>query len=74
MIKKNMHNIDRVIRVVIGIILIYFGFIETDWVSSNIIPVLVGVLGIANLFFAISGFCPLYQLANLNLLAKENKE
>ena len=73
MIKKNMNNIDRSLRVVIGIGLVYFGFVESNWVDTGFIPMLLGLIGVANFIFAVSGFCPLYVLAGLNFAKQKSK-
>lgn len=73
MLKKNMNNIDRVIRVIIAIVFVYFGLVDTGWTNSEIIPLLLGFMGAANFIFASSGICPLYQLAGLDFARQENK-
>lgn len=73
MFKKNMNTIDRVARVFLSVALIYLGFIENGWITSSFVPVVLGMFGIANLLAAISGFCPVYILANFNF-CKENKK
>jgi hypothetical protein len=67
-----MHHIDRIIRVVVAAILIYFGFIETSWVTSELIPMILGLFGVANLLAGLSGFCPIYVLANLDFSGSGN--
>ena len=66
MLKTNMNMIDRILRSVIGIGLVYYGFFENSWIGNEIITLLLGVMGVANFSFSISGFCPLYKLAGLN--------
>ena len=74
MFKKNMNNVDRIIRVAAGAMLVYFGFFEADWITITIIPLLLGVIGVANLAFASSGFCPFYALAGYNFANQEKVE
>ena len=74
MLKKNMHSADRFIRIAAGIILIYFGFVEAGWAANAIIPLLLGVIGFANLVFASSGFCPFYALAGYNFANQKKEE
>lgn len=54
----NMGKIDRIIRIVIGAAVLYWGIM-----NGNIIADVVG--GIL-LFTAITGWCPLYTLIGIN--------
>lgn len=74
MFKKNMHMIDRVVRACASLVLIYFGFIDDSWINSNIIPMILGVFGIANMFAALSGFCPVYVCAKLDFYNQDPEE
>lgn len=55
---KNIHPVERVIRVSVGIALISLAFIgpENKWFLLGIVPVLTGA----------SGWCPPYQLLGIN--------
>jgi len=64
--KRNLHNFDRLIRVFVSAVCIYFGFIETSYVSQEILANLIGVLGIVNLFAAVFSYCPLYGITGLS--------
>jgi hypothetical protein len=59
----NVGMIDRVIRVVVGILLIAFalrlGFPETGWNW-------VGWIGVVPILTAIFGYCPAYSLLGLS--------
>ena len=55
---KNEGNIDRVIRVIIGLIMLYVGF----FVMTGIWGTVVGVLGLVPLITGAIGFCPIYTL------------
>ena len=56
---KNVGNVDRVIRIIIGIVLIAFairiGFPDTGWNW-------VGWIGVVPILTAAFGMCPLYSL------------
>ncbi len=49
--KKNVGNSDRVIRVIIGLIIIALGILNESW---------WGLIGIVPLFTAAIGWCPTY--------------
>jgi hypothetical protein len=56
--KKNIHPIERVIRVVVGVILVTLAFVgpANPWFLLGIIPVLTGLIG----------WCPPYQLLGIS--------
>jgi hypothetical protein len=55
---KNIHPVERVIRVVVGLVLTTFAFVgpSNPWFLLGIIPVLTGL----------TGWCPPYQLLGIN--------
>lgn len=63
MFKVNEANWDRIVRVVLGIALLYFGL--SGGVAGVLGTVLV-VLGVILLLTGVVGFCPLYALLKMN--------
>jgi hypothetical protein len=55
---KNVGGIDRVLRIVVGLVLLALVFVgpQTPW----------GWIGIVPLATALLGFCPIYPLFKLN--------
>ena len=54
----NVGGIDRVLRAVLGVVLIALVFVgpQTPWGGLGLVPLLTGVVG----------FCPLYRLVGVN--------
>jgi hypothetical protein len=65
--KLNESNIDRILRVVAGIVLLYLGF---GGVLSGGVAVVADVLGVVMLLTGAVGFCPIYALFKLSTLKK----
>ncbi len=65
--KLNESNIDRILRVVAGIVLLYLGFGD---VLSGGLAVVADVLGVVMLLTGAVGFCPIYALFKLSTLKK----
>jgi hypothetical protein len=61
--KINESNLDRIIRVVVGIVLL--GLYFTGVVSGGL-GVLFIILGAIALVTGVVGFCPLYMLFKIN--------
>lgn len=61
--KKNVGNIDRIIRIVVGIVLILVGvFAEI----GTTIAVIIFILGAISIITALLRTCPLYMLFKIN--------
>ena len=49
--KKNIGSVDKIIRIILGVVIIAYGVIESSW---------WGLVGLVPLLTAFMGFCPLY--------------
>lgn len=66
MLKRNLHNIDRIIRVVLGLGLVYVGFIEPSVIGNDIAAILLGLFGVVNIGAGLVAHCPVYNLAGIS--------
>ncbi|MBZ0093090.1 MAG: YgaP family membrane protein [Burkholderiales bacterium] len=57
--KHNVGGVDKVLRIVVGLVLIGIAV-------AGIVPWWVGVIGLVPLGTALMGWCPLYPLLGLN--------
>lgn len=64
--KVNTCGLDRSIRLAVATGLIYIAFINTQIISNDIIRYLIGAYVILNLYTILSGYCPVYALANIS--------
>lgn len=69
-LKKNMGQIDRLIRAVTGLIMMYFGFINQSVIDDFTINIIVGIFGIISIAFAYIAFCPIYSFGNVSTIKK----
>jgi hypothetical protein len=60
--QKNIHPIERVVRVVVGLVLVIMAFVgpANPWFLLGIIPILTGLIG----------WCPPYQLLGISTCKK----
>lgn len=65
--EKNAGTIDRVVRVVIGIVLLYA--VATGMVTG-IVMYVAGLLGLMMLATAALAYCPLYPVMKINTASK----
>ncbi|MCB1717502.1 MAG: DUF2892 domain-containing protein [Candidatus Competibacteraceae bacterium] len=61
---KNIGSVDRILRIVAGIILLSLVFVgpQTPW----------GWIGLIPLVTALIGWCPLYRLLNIKTLKQQH--
>lgn len=64
MMKANVGNVDRVIRVILGLVLLSLFFILDGGLKY------IGLLGLVLLLTAIIKFCPLYPIFKYNTNGK----
>lgn len=64
---KNVGGIDKVLRIIIGLVLIAYaiplGFPQTGWNW-------VGWIGVVPLLTAVFGVCPLYSIVGMNTCSR----
>ncbi len=65
--KANESTIDRVIRAIAGIVLLYLGF---GGLLSGATAIVADVVGVVLLFTGAVGFCPIYALLKISTLSK----
>ena len=65
--KMNESNVDRIIRAVAGIVLLYLGF---GGALGGALAVVADVLGVVLLLTGAVGFCPLYAIFKFGTLKK----
>ena len=63
--KKNVGNVDKAIRIVLGVAIIAFGTYNQSW---------WGLVGIVPLITAFTGWCPAYSLIGVSTHKKVNVE
>jgi len=60
--KKNIHNIERIVRIIIGLVILFLVFIgpKSLW----------GLIGIMPIFTGVTGWCPPYQVLGISTCKK----
>ena len=62
-ITMNESNIDRIVRAVVGVVLLYLGL---GGVLTGALAIIADVVGVVMLLTSAIGFCPLYALFKLS--------
>ena len=64
-IKKNENSFDRFVKVLIGVMILFFTFY---WQLPLIFALLLGFFALWCIITGIIGYCPLYSLLGINTL------
>lgn len=64
--KRNLHTLDRVVRLLLGVTCVYIGFIDNSIIGNLLASIIVGVFGIINLFAAFFSYCPIYGMTGIS--------
>ncbi len=70
LMKRNIGTIDMFIRLTLGVILGYLGFLDNPVISASISKILIGVCGVVVFASAIIRNCPLYYIIGLNTCSR----
>jgi predicted RND superfamily exporter protein len=63
--KKNVGSADKIIRIIVGIIIIILGLVFKSW---------WGIIGILPILTAMIGWCPPYALLGISTRKEEAKD
>ena len=67
----NMHTIDRAVRLIVGVVCAYIGFIDSSLITSRPAAIAVGIFGVVNIWAFITTRCPVYSVAGFSTAAKQ---
>lgn len=63
--KQNVGNVDRYIRIILGLVIIVWGFVYSNW---------LGLIGLVPLITGLVNFCPIYGILGLSTKPKVESE
>ena len=63
--KRNVETMDKIVRIIVGLVIIIFGIIYKNW---------LGVVGLIPLVTGLVGYCPLYNVCGVSICKKEKPE
>jgi hypothetical protein len=64
--KRNVSKLDRIVRILLGIICSYIALFPTPVFANDMLRIFIGAFGAINLFTGIFAYCPLYKMANIS--------
>lgn len=67
--KKNIGGIDRILRIGVGLILLYLGLINTQIITDEFARIALVVFGGLSIFIASIAICPLYKLIDFSTIS-----
>jgi len=69
--KSNESGVDRGVRVVVGIIALVASFMWLGLMDTNILGIIVAIVGGIMILTGAVGFCPAYRLVGMSTCKKE---
>ncbi len=70
---KNVGRIDQVLRIILGVILIWVGLWPLNGLDQSLLGVTVSLLAIIPFWMAITRNCPVFRFFNFSSIPKHNK-
>ncbi len=70
--RRNIGLVDMLIRIFIGLLMIYFGFIDNSFIEDKIASTMLGAIGSLSVLVALIGYCPFYTLIGYNSCGHKN--
>lgn len=64
---NNMHIIDRIIRIIIALVIVYFYFAGQ---ISGLAAIILGIIAVIFIITGLIGYCPVYQLLGISTKGK----
>lgn len=68
----NVGRLDQILRIGIGLALVWIGFIDRTLIDDRLIATLVGLFGLLNIAAALFRVCPFYSLAGINTNSQDD--
>lgn len=65
-LQPNVGRLDQILRIGIGLAMIWVGFIDDALIGDRLIAMLIGIFGVLNLLAAVIRICPVYTVAGIN--------
>lgn len=66
LLKRNLHAVDRTVRLAVGVVAIYLGFLDPSLIGNDLVATLLGVFGAINVFAFFTGYCPVYGITQFS--------
>lgn len=68
--KKNLHSIDRLVRIILALV---FAFLIFNGTLTGIAGIILGILAIVFLATGVISFCPIYKALGISTLKEKTK-
>ncbi len=70
MFARNESTVDRIVRAVVGVILLWAGLRPLAGLQAAVLGIIVALIGLILVITAITGFCLIYRLLGISTLKK----
>ncbi|MCW9023917.1 MAG: DUF2892 domain-containing protein [Gammaproteobacteria bacterium] len=71
-IPRNIGKLDALLRTIISLLMIYFGFFSTLLIEDQLAGTILGVFGALSLLVVMAGHCPFYTIIDFSSVNSDN--
>lgn len=72
--KKNVGSIDRIMRIVFGLFLVWLGLYQLNGLKGDVLGISVALLSLIPFIIAATRICPVFSIFKLSSITKKDKE
>ena len=72
--KKNVGKIDRILRVIFGLFLIWLGLFQLQGIKGEVLGILVALLSLVPFAISATRVCPVFTMLKISSITKKEKQ
>ena len=72
--KRNVGKIDRTLRIIFGLFLIWLGLFQLNGQEGEIVGILVALLSLIPFTIAATKVCPVFSMFRISSITKKEKQ
>lgn len=72
--KKNVGKIDRVLRIIFGLFLIWLGLFQLKGQEGEVLGILVALFSLVPFTIAATRICPVFAMFRISSITKKEKQ
>ena len=71
---KNVGKVDRMLRFLLGLFLVWLGLYKFNGLEGNIIGILIALVSLMPFYMTITGSCFVFRWLKINSLSKSERQ
>jgi hypothetical protein len=71
--KKNVGNVDAILRIILGIFILWLGLVQLNGLEGRISGILIAMFALVPFTIAATRICPVFSIFKISSLPNKNK-